>query len=60
MTQEERWLKQYREVMAFIESNHRNPSKSRAGVSKFGINYIIYATLIFSPILCAFFLKSYA
>ena len=27
MTQEEKWLKQYEEVMAFIESNKRNPSK---------------------------------
>ena len=30
MTQEERWLKQYRDVMEFIETNHRNPSKYRA------------------------------
>ena len=29
MTQEERWIKRYEEVMAFIESNHRNPSKHR-------------------------------
>ena len=29
MTQEERWTKRYEEVMAFIESNHRNPSKHR-------------------------------
>ena len=29
MTQEERWMKRYEEVMAFIESNHRNPSKYR-------------------------------
>ena len=29
MTQDERWLKRYEEVMAFIESNHRNPSKYR-------------------------------
>ena len=29
MTQDERWLKRYKEVMAFIESNHRNPSKYR-------------------------------
>jgi hypothetical protein len=29
MTQEERWLKRYEEVMAFIESNKRNPSKYR-------------------------------
>ena len=27
MTQEERWLKRYEEVMAFIESNKQNPSK---------------------------------
>ena len=29
MTQEERWIKRYEEVMAFIESNHRNQSKHR-------------------------------
>ena len=29
MTQEERWKKRYEEVMVFIESNHRNPSKHR-------------------------------
>ena len=29
MTQEERWLIRYNEVVAFIESNHRNPSKHR-------------------------------
>lgn len=29
MTQDERWLVRYNEVMAFIESNHRNPSKHR-------------------------------
>lgn len=27
MTQEEGWLKNYHEVVAFIESNKRNPSK---------------------------------
>ena len=29
MTQDERWNIRYQEVMAFIESNHRNPSKHR-------------------------------
>ena len=29
MTQEERWLLKYNEVVSFIESNHRNPSKHR-------------------------------
>ena len=29
MTQEERWMQNYNEVMTFIESNHRNPSKHR-------------------------------
>ena len=29
MTQEERWNIRYEEVMAFIESNHRNPSRHR-------------------------------
>ena len=27
MTQDELWLSKYHEVMAFIETNHRNPSK---------------------------------
>ena len=29
MTQNERWYKRYEEVMAFIEGNHRNPSRHR-------------------------------
>ena len=29
MTQEERWNERYQEVMTFIDSNHRNPSKHR-------------------------------
>lgn len=29
MTQDERWNKRYEEVVDFIESNHRNPSKHR-------------------------------
>ena len=29
MKQEERWLIRYNEVMDFIETNHRNPSKHR-------------------------------
>ncbi len=29
MTQEERWIKRCKEVMAFLEKNHRNPSKHR-------------------------------
>lgn len=27
MTQDERWLKRYHEVIGFIETNHRNPSR---------------------------------
>jgi len=27
MTQDERWLNKYNEVINFIETNHRNPSK---------------------------------
>lgn len=27
MTQDERWLAQYNELMAFMEENHRRPSK---------------------------------
>ena len=29
MTQEERWMVRYNEVMGFLEENHRNPSKYR-------------------------------
>ena len=29
MTQEERWMIRYKEVVDFIEANHRNPSKHR-------------------------------
>ena len=29
MTQDERWMRRYQEVVAFIEKNHRNPSKHR-------------------------------
>ena len=29
MTQKERWLIRYNEVIAFIETNHRNPSRHR-------------------------------
>ena len=29
MTQEERWLVRYQEVMDFMEKNHRNPSRHR-------------------------------
>lgn len=27
MTQDEVWMKKYQEVMTFIETNHRNPSR---------------------------------
>ena len=29
MTQDEHWLAKYNEVMNFMETNHRNPSKHR-------------------------------
>ena len=29
MTQEERWMQRYNEVVEFISTNHRNPSKHR-------------------------------
>ena len=29
MTQDERWIARYNAVIAFIESNHRNPSRHR-------------------------------
>ena len=28
MTHEERWMTRYNEVVSFVETNHRNPSKS--------------------------------
>ncbi len=29
MTQEEKWIEKYKEVIEFIEANHQNPSKHR-------------------------------
>lgn len=29
MTQEERWMVKYKEVVDFIQTNHRNPSRHR-------------------------------
>lgn len=29
ITQEERWMAKYNEVMRFMETNHRNPSRHR-------------------------------
>lgn len=29
MTQDDRWLARYNEVMSFMEENHRNPSRHR-------------------------------
>ena len=29
MTQDERWILKYNEVVSFIETNHRNPSRHR-------------------------------
>ena len=29
MTQDERWMAKYNEVMKFMETNHRNPSRHR-------------------------------
>ncbi len=29
MTQDERWMAKYNEVVEFIETNHRNPSRHR-------------------------------
>ena len=29
MTQDEKWMARYEEVVRFIEANHRNPSKHR-------------------------------
>ena len=29
MTQDERWMENYKKVVGFIDSNHRNPSRHR-------------------------------
>ena len=29
MTQDEKWMKNYEDVVGFIEANHRNPSRHR-------------------------------
>ena len=29
MTQDQKWIVRYKEVMGFLEENHRNPSKHR-------------------------------
>lgn len=29
MTQDERWMARYKEVVEFVQSNHRNPSRHR-------------------------------
>lgn len=29
MTQDERWMRRYEEVINFVETNHRNPSRHR-------------------------------
>ena len=29
MTQEDRWMRRYNELVGFIEANHRNPSRHR-------------------------------
>lgn len=31
MTQDERWIARYKEVMEFMVKNHRNPSRHRIG-----------------------------
>ena len=39
MTQDERWMTRYNEVVSFIETNHRNPSKY-VGPEKALVNWI--------------------
>ena len=41
MDQETRWLTRYNEVMTFIESNHRNPSKGDQGTRRSGDGSLI-------------------
>lgn len=40
MTQDEAWLKKYQEVMTFIETNHRNPSRHNPEERGLYLNWI--------------------
>ena len=40
MTQDERWQERYNEVVAFIETNHRNPSKHEPEERGLYLNWI--------------------
>lgn len=40
MTQDEKWMAKYNEVNAFIETNHRNPSKHNAEERGLYLNWL--------------------
>ena len=40
MTQDERWQKRYKEVVDFIDANHRNPSESGSESGGQELSYI--------------------
>lgn len=40
MTQEEKWLTRYNEVMTFIDTNKRNPSKHDEGERGWYLNWL--------------------
>ena len=42
MTQDELWLKKYNEVISFIETNKRNPSKNNPEKRGLYLNWIKY------------------
>lgn len=40
MTQDETWLKKYKEVMTFIETNYRNPSRHNPEERRLYLNWM--------------------
>lgn len=42
MKQDEIWLKKYQEVMTFIETNHRNPSRHNPEERGLYLNWLSY------------------
>lgn len=42
MTQDEVWMKKYQEVMTFIETNYRNPSRHNPEERGLYLNWLSY------------------
>jgi hypothetical protein len=50
MTQDERWIEKYNEVVAFIEKNKRNPSKHRIE-EHLMLNWVKHNRKVFNAVL---------